>query len=89
MLEGLNLVLSLIVLAISVLLAFISWVAYRRSHLRSALYLLIAFMLFAFKKVVESFYLLTSAEREVLDATVAVFEILILSAFFLAITRER
>ncbi len=79
----------MVVLAISVLLAFISWVAYRRSHLKSALYLLVAFLLFAIKKVCESFYILTSVEREALNVTVAVFEILILSAFFLAIVKER
>ncbi len=88
MIESLNLVLSMIVLGISILLAFISWIAYKRSHLRSALYLLIAFLLFALKKVFEGLYMLTSVEREALDVTVAVFEILILSAFFLAIAKE-
>ncbi|ASJ06042.1 hypothetical protein [Thermococcus pacificus] len=54
-----------VTIALSLVLAGISSVAYRKSHLRPALYLLIAFLIFALKKVIEALKLASWIEKDV------------------------
>jgi len=49
-----ELILAITTLILSLILAGVSYIAYRKSHLRPALYLLIAFLLFALKKTIDA-----------------------------------
>ncbi|WP_297548686.1 hypothetical protein [Thermococcus sp.] len=65
----------------------VSYLAYRKSHLRATLYLTLAFLLFAFKKVVE-----ISAESRVIQYDIGfivdTLEVLVLLLFFLALWKR-
>ena len=54
-----------VTIVLSLVLAGISFMAYRKSHLRPALYLLIAFLIFALKKVIEALRLTAWIEKDV------------------------
>jgi len=60
-----EIVLAVVTLILSLLLAGVSYIAYRKSHLRPALYLLIAFLLFALKKTIDALSLGAWIERDV------------------------
>lgn len=60
-----EIVLAVTTLILSLLLAGVSYIAYRKSHLRPALYLLIAFLLFALKKTIDALSLGRWIERDV------------------------
>ncbi len=60
-----EMVLAVVTLILSLLLAGVSYIAYRKSHLRPALYLLIAFLLFALKKTIDALSLGAWIERDV------------------------
>ncbi|WP_297468321.1 hypothetical protein [Thermococcus sp.] len=65
----------------------VSYLAYRKSHLRATLYLTLAFLLFAFKKVIE-----ISAESRVIQYDIGfivdTLEVLVLLLFFLALWKR-
>ncbi len=60
-----ELILAVATIILSLLLAGASYIAYRKSHLRPALYLLIAFLLFALKKTIDALSLERWIERDV------------------------
>jgi hypothetical protein len=82
-----EMLLDVAILLLAMGLVGISYLAYRKSHLRAALYLALAFLLFAFKKVVE-----ISAESRALGRDIGLIvdslEVLVLLLFFLALWRR-
>ncbi|MCD6373685.1 MAG: hypothetical protein J7L37_09130 [Thermococcus sp.] len=77
--------LALIAVVLSLILAKVSFVAYKKSHLRPALYLLMAFLLLAVKKGVELLQLTERVERDVglaIGGLEAVFLILLVLALW-------
>jgi len=79
--------LALIVLMLSLVLAGISFLAYKKSHLRPALYLLVAFLLLAVKKGVELLQLAEWIERDV-GLAIGGLEVIFLLLFVLALWRR-
>lgn len=89
MIENISLILDIIVIVIALVLSFISWKAYRKSHLKSIFFLLLAFLFFIIKKILENAHrILPNIQKESLDFTAAVIEVCILGMFFLAITKR-
>ena len=84
MMEGL---LTFTALLLALGLAGISFLAYRKSHLRAALYLLMAFLLMAIKKTVEVMHLAAWIEQDV-NFIVDVLEVFVLLLFVLALWRR-
>jgi hypothetical protein len=82
-----EMLLLLTTVALSLVLAGISFIAYRKSHLRPALYLLIAFLLFALKKVIEGLKLASWIERDV-GAVTGILEVLVLGLLVLSLWRR-
>ncbi|NJE05370.1 hypothetical protein E3E36_04280 [Thermococcus sp. M36] len=80
-------VLALITLVLALTLAGVSFVAYKKSHLRAALYLLVAFVLLVIKKVIETLHLAAWIERDV-SLAVGTLEILVLVLFIMALWRR-
>ncbi|WP_456421565.1 hypothetical protein [Thermococcus sp.] len=82
-----EMLLDVAIILLAMALVGISYLAYRKSHLRATLYLALAFLLFAFKKVVE-----ISAESKVIGRDVGLvsdsLEALVLLLFLLAIWRR-
>jgi len=66
-----ELILAITTLILSLILAGVSYIAYRKSHLRPALYLLIAFLLFALKKTIDALSLGRWVEWDVSVVTAA------------------
>jgi len=79
--------LTLVTLLLALALAGISYVAYRKSHLRATLYLLIAFLLLAMKKAIEALHLAAWIERDV-SIAVGVLEVLVLLLFIMALWKR-
>jgi len=79
--------LTLVTLLLALALAGISYIAYRKSHLRATLYLLIAFLLLVMKKAIEALHLAAWIERDV-SIAVGVLEILVLLLFIMALWKR-
>jgi len=79
--------LDVAVMLLAIALVGVSYLAYRKSHLRATLYLTLAFLLFAFKKVVE-----ISVEGNVLGRDIGLIvdflEVAALALFFLALWKR-
>ncbi|WP_297062234.1 hypothetical protein [Thermococcus sp.] len=79
--------LNLATILLALALMGVSYLAYRKSHLRATLYLTLAFLLFAFKKVIE-----ISAESRVIQYDIGfivdTLEVLVLLLFFLALWKR-
>lgn len=89
MIEHLNLVLDLIVITFAVMLSFISWIAYKKSHLKSVLFLLLAFAFFIVKKALENIpALLPTLQKDYIEVGVTLIEVVILGLFFVAIAKK-
>ncbi|WP_297475127.1 hypothetical protein [Thermococcus sp.] len=78
-----EMLLAVVTLILSLLLAGISYVAYKKSHLRPALYLLIAFLLFALKKTIDALTMAQWIKRDVGGITAAL-EMLVLFLLLLS-----
>ncbi|AHL22821.1 MULTISPECIES: hypothetical protein [Thermococcus] len=82
-----EMLLDVAIILLAMALVGVSYLAYRKSHLRATLYLALAFLLFAFKKVVE-----ISAESRALGRDIGLIvdflEVLVLLLFFLALWRR-
>jgi len=76
-----------VTIALSLILAGISFIAYRKSHLRPALYLLMAFLLLALKKVIEGLSLASWIERDVGIIT-GILEVLVLGLLVLSLWKR-
>ncbi|AIF70316.1 hypothetical protein PAP_09705 [Palaeococcus pacificus DY20341] len=89
MIEHVSLVLDLIVISIAFALSLISWRAYKKSHLKSVLFLLLAFVFFTIKKALENAHLIfPNIHLEYLNVAVALVEVGILGLFFVAIVKK-
>ncbi len=80
-------ILAIVVLSLSLMLAGVSFIAYKKSHLRPALYLLVAFLLLAIKKGVELLQLTEWIERDV-GLAIGGLEVVVLILFVLALWRR-
>ncbi|ASI99176.1 hypothetical protein [Thermococcus celer] len=80
-------ILALTALVLALALAWISAMAYRKSHLRAALYLIAAFLLLAIKKVIEALHLAAWIERDV-SMAVGGLEVLVLILIILALWKR-
>ncbi|ASA78153.1 hypothetical protein [Thermococcus sp. 5-4] len=80
-------VLAIIALILSLALAGISLIAYRKSHLRAALYLIAAFLLLAIKKVIETLHLAEWIEKDV-SMAVGALEVVVLLLFVVALWKR-
>jgi len=78
---------DVVVAILAVALVGVSYLAYRKSHLRATLYLTLAFLLFAFKKAVEISAEGGAIERDI-GLIVDFLEVLVLLLFFLALWRR-
>ncbi|WP_167774139.1 hypothetical protein [Thermococcus sp. MV11] len=79
--------LTIAALVLALVLAGVSFIAYRKSHLRPALYLLAAFLLMAIKKTIEMASLAEWIERDV-GLIVGVLEVLVLALLVLSLWRR-
>lgn len=78
---------DMVVAILAVALVGVSYLAYRKSHMRAALYLALAFILFALKKVVEISAEGGAIERDI-GLIVDFLEVLVLLLFLMAIWRR-
>ncbi|WP_297508530.1 hypothetical protein [Thermococcus sp.] len=77
---------GLLVILLALALVAVSYIAYRKSHLKATLYLLLAFLLLAVKKAIE-LSTRTGLEREA-GLVVDALEAIVLLLFFLALWRR-
>jgi len=82
-----EILLDVAIILLAMALVAVSYLAYRKSHLRATLYLTLAFLLFAFKKAVEISAEGGAIERD-LGLIVDFLEVLVLLLFFLALWRR-
>ncbi|ASJ13274.1 hypothetical protein [Thermococcus thioreducens] len=80
-------ILTVTALILALALAGISLIAYKKSHLRAALYLIAAFLLLAIKKVIETLHLAAWIERDV-SIAVGTLEVIVLVLFVLALWKR-
>lgn len=78
---------GIVTILLALALVLVSYLAYRKSHLRAALYLLLAFLLFAVKKALELSHRSAGLQRDI-GIVVDVLEVLVLVLFFLALWRR-
>ena len=81
-----ELVIELLIVVLALALAVISYIAYRKSHLRAALYLVLAFLLLAAKKILEMSTQGTAAREA--GVAVDVMELVVVVLFLLALWRR-
>ncbi|WP_148883269.1 hypothetical protein [Thermococcus aciditolerans] len=79
--------LAIMALILALTLAGISFIAYRKSHLRPAMYLVIAFLLLAIKKTIETAKLAAWIERDV-GLVVGALEVVVLALLMLSLWRR-
>ncbi|NJE11366.1 hypothetical protein [Thermococcus sp. MAR1] len=79
--------LAIMALILSLTLAGISLIAYRKSHLRAALYLIAAFLLLTIKKVIETLHLAEWIEKDV-SMAVGALEVVVLLLFVVALWKR-
>ena len=82
-----EILLDVAIILLAMALVAVSYLAYRKSHLRATLYLTLAFLLFAFKKAVEISAEGGAIERDI-GLIVDFLEVLVLLLFFLALWRR-
>ncbi|NJE02391.1 hypothetical protein [Thermococcus sp. JdF3] len=79
--------LAIMALILALTLAGISFIAYKKSHLRPAMYLVIAFLLMAIKKTIEMASLAEWIARDV-GLIVGALEVLVLALLVLSLWRR-
>ncbi len=82
-----EILLTVIAMLLALTLTGVSFIAYRKSHLRAALYLLIAFLLFTIKKVIEALSISKGIEKDI-GLVINSLEVLVLLLFILALWRR-
>ncbi|NJE46718.1 hypothetical protein E3E35_04665 [Thermococcus sp. GR7] len=80
-------VLAIVAIILALALAGVSLIAYRKSHIRAALYLIIAFLLMAIKKILEALHLAAWIERDI-SIAVGGLEVIVLLLFVLALWKR-
>jgi len=77
------------VIILGATLSVAAWKAYKKSGMKSILLLFLAFIMFVAKKVIENFHIIKiSLSSEILDVISALFELVILGLFFIALIRR-
>jgi len=77
------------VIILGATLSVAAWKAYKKSGMKSILLLFLAFIMFIAKKVIENFHIIKiSLSSEILDVISALFELVILGLFFIALIRR-
>lgn len=79
--------LAVIGIALALALAGVSLIAYKKSHLHAALYLIIAFLLLAIKKTLETLHLAAWVGKD-MSVIVGILEVAVLFLFVLALWRR-
>lgn len=89
MIDILGYLLDGFVIILGATLSVATWKAYKKSGMKSILLLFLAFIMFVAKKVIENFHITKiSLSSEILDVTSALFELVILGLFFIALIRR-
>lgn len=89
MIDILGYLLDGFVIILGATLSVAAWKAYKKSGMKSILLLFLAFIMFVAKKVIENFHIIKiSLSSEILDVISALFELVILGLFFIALIRR-
>lgn len=89
MIDILGYLLDGFVIILGATLSVAAWKAYKKSGMKSILLLFLAFIMFIAKKVIENFHIIKiSLSSEILDVISALFELVILGLFFIALIRR-
>ena len=89
MIDILGYLLDGFVIMLGATLSVAAWKAYKKSGMKSILLLFLAFIMFVAKKVIENFHIIKiSLSSEILDVISALFELVILGLFFIALIRR-
>ena len=83
-----DIILDVAIMGIALFLSFVSWVAYKKSGMKSILFLLLAFLLFGIKKTLENLHIITEIRENTLDIVATVLELIILLLFFIAVVKR-
>ncbi len=83
-----DIILDVAIIGIALFLSFVSWVAYKKSGMKSILFLLLAFLLFGIKKTLENLHTITEIRENTLDIVATVLELIILLLFFIAVVKR-
>jgi len=83
-----DIILDVAIIGIALFLSFVSWVAYKKSGMKSILFLLLAFLLFGIKKTLENLHIITEIRENTLDIVATVLELIILLLFFIAVVKR-
>ena len=89
MIDILGYLLDGFVIILGATLSVAAWKAYKKSGMKSILLLFLAFIMFVAKKIIENFHIIKiSLSSEILDVISALFELVILGLFFIALIRR-
>ncbi|USG99673.1 hypothetical protein K1720_09250 [Thermococcus argininiproducens] len=89
MIDLLGYILDSIVIVLGGLLSVVAWKAYKKSGMKSILLLLLAFLMFTIKKIIENFHLLNgTVSLDIIDITSTTLELGILLLFFVALVKR-
>lgn len=84
-----DIILDVTIVGFALFLSFISWIAYKKSGMKSILFLLLAFLLFGIKKAMENLHIITEVNEGTLEIVATLLELTILLLFFIAmVTRN-
>lgn len=83
-----DIILDVAIIGIALFLSFVSWVAYKKSGMKSILFLLLAFLLFGIKKTLENLHIITEIRENTLDIVATTLELIILLLFFIALVKR-
>ncbi|ADT84436.1 MULTISPECIES: hypothetical protein [Thermococcus] len=82
-----DIILDVAIIGIALFLSFVSWIAYKKSGMKSILFLLLAFLLFGIKKTLENLHIIAGIKESTLDIVATVLELMILLLFFIAVVK--
>ncbi|NJE25719.1 hypothetical protein E3E22_03595 [Thermococcus sp. MV5] len=89
MIDILTYILDSIVIVLGGLLSVVAWKAYKKSGMKSILLLLLAFLMFTIKKIIENSHLLNDTiSLDIIDITSTTIELGILLLFFVALVKR-
>ncbi|AHF80819.1 hypothetical protein [Thermococcus paralvinellae] len=83
-----DIILDVIIVAFALFLSFISWIAYKKSGMKSIFFLLLAFLLFGIKKTLENLHIIAEVGEGTLEIATTFLELAILLMFFIAVVKR-
>ncbi|NJE09048.1 hypothetical protein E3E31_11045 [Thermococcus sp. M39] len=83
-----DIILDAVIVGFALFLSFISWIAYKKSGMKSILFLLLAFLLFGIKKALENLHIITEVNEGTLEIAATLLELIILLLFFIAVMKK-